>query len=125
MGAGPGPRFRFGDVVVASRLADHENLAVGAMLGVDVGFIPCAIRFKTLHRRVIRLDDGGRELFALMVLELSTDQFDEIGFVSKTEAGRVDRDESTTFLNKAREVFKLVRFDGVVVGVEEDAVELA
>jgi hypothetical protein len=74
---------------------------------------------------MVRLDDGGGKSLTFVALELSADEFDETGFISETEAGRVDGDEAATFLDEFDEVLILVWLDPVVVGVEEDAVELA
>ena len=122
--AGPGPGFGFCDVVVALGLADHEDVAVGAVLGVDVCFVPGVKGLETFQGRMVWLDDGGGKLLAFVVFELRADEFDEAGFVSETEAGRVDGDEAATFLDEFDEVLILVRLDVVVVGVKKDAIEL-
>ena len=123
--AGPSPRFGLGDVVVSFWLADHQDIAIRSVHRVDVGFIPCVEGFEAFHCGVIWLGDGGSEFLAFVVLELSSDEFDETGFVSEAEGGGVDGDEAAAVLDEFDEVFVLVGLDGVVVGVEEDAIELA
>lgn len=91
---------------------------------MDVSFIPCVEGFEAFHGGVVGVGDGGGEFLAFVVFKLSADEFHEAGFVSKAEGGGVDGNESAAVLDKIEEVFVLVRLNGVVVGVEEEAIEL-
>lgn len=124
LGAGPGPGLGFGDVVIAIWLADHEDFAVVGLAGVDVGFVPSVEFYNVFHRGVFWRDDGGREFFALVVGEFSSDEIDEAGLVIEAGAGAVDGDEAAALLDEIIEVLELLGRNFPVIGVEEDAVEL-
>ena len=120
----PGPRFRLGDVVI---LCNFANLQYGAsflvVVFVDVGFIPGGEFLDVFYCGMIRFDDGGGEILALVMGKFSANKFGESGLVAEAGAGAMNGNETAAFFYETGEVCELLRCDCFVIGVEEDAVE--
>ncbi|MFM1941645.1 MAG: hypothetical protein RI897_627 [Verrucomicrobiota bacterium] len=124
LGADPGPRLGFADVVAAGvDFADLEDCAVlGVVVGVDVGFVPGFEFGDVLDGGVVGQDRFDFKGAGLVVGEASADELVEAGFIAEAPACTMDGDEAAPVFDVMEEVLPLLRGDGFVVGVEEQGV---
>lgn len=124
LGADPGPRFGFRDVIAGSiDFADLEDGAVfGVMVGMDVSFVPGFEFGGVMDGWVVGEDRFDLERAGLVVGEAATDELVEPGFITEAPTGAVDGDEAAAVFDVVEQVLPLLGGDGFVVGVEEEGV---
>ena len=124
--AHPRPRLGLGVWVAFHRITHHQDFAVfGIVVGMKVRLIPRLKCFNVLHGRMFGIGYPCAENGSLMTFESSTHQLVELRFITETPAGTVHRHKPTAVLHKALQVLPLVRFNGAVIGVEQQHIKLA